>query len=177
MTRNDFNVIIERDSRKLFIIAYRILNNRQEAEDVVQDVFMKMWMMKEKLDQYDDITALAVTMTRNSSIDLIRRRKTMESRDSTPGIITNDPSPTPFEQLVSHENREIIRKIIEELPDKWRALVRMREINGLSYEEISIIKGMNINNLRVILSRARNLIKNNYLKYTDERRKAEGITR
>lgn len=159
------------------MLAYRILNNRQEAEDVVQDVFMKMWMMKEKLDQYDDITALAVTMTRNSSIDLIRRRKIMESRDSTPGIIAKDPSPTPFEQLVSHENREIIQKIIEELPEEWRDLVKMREINGLSYEEISVIKGMNINNLRVILSRARNLIKNNYIKYTDERRKAEGITR
>ncbi|MFH0843145.1 MAG: sigma-70 family RNA polymerase sigma factor [Bacteroidota bacterium] len=177
MTRNAFNVLIERDSRKLFIMASRILNNRQEAEDVVQDVFMKMWMMKEKLDQYDDITALAVTMTRNSSIDLIRRRKTMENQNSDPGTLAKDPSPTPFEQLVSYENREIIRKIIEDLPDEWRELVQMREINGLSYEEISGIKGMNINNLRVVLSRARNLIKDNYIKYTDERRKAEGLAR
>jgi len=177
MTRNDFNVIIERDNRKLFIIAYRILNNRQEAEDVVQDVFMKMWMMKGKLDQYNDVTALAVTMTRNSSIDLIRRGKNMSSEDEGKVLIARDPSLTPFESMVSSENREIIRKIIEALPDEWRDLVQMREINGLSYEEIAGIKGMNINNMRVKLSRARNLIKDNYIKYTNERRKAEGLTR
>jgi RNA polymerase sigma-70 factor (ECF subfamily) len=177
MTRNEFNDIIERNNRKLFVTAYRILNNRQEAEDVVQEVFMKMWMMKEKLDQYDDITALSVTMTRNSSIDLFRKRKSMSSESSDPGTPAKDPSPTPLEQLVIRENREIIRQIIEELPEEWRSLVQMREINGLSYEEISGIKGININNLRVIISRARNRIKDDYIKYTNERRKAEGLTR
>jgi len=177
MTRNDFNAIIKRDSRKLFLIAYRILNNRQEAEDVVQEVFMKMWMMKEKLDKYDDVTALAVTMTRNSSIDIIRKSRNMSSDDGGKVLTVRDPSLTPFETMVSSENRQIISRIIDELPDEWRNLVQMREIRGMSYEEIACIKGLNINNLRVMLSRARNLIKENYLKYSDERRKAEGPTR
>jgi RNA polymerase sigma factor (sigma-70 family) len=111
-------------------------------------------------------------MTRNSSIDLFRKRKNMSSESSDPVIPAKDPSPTPLEQLVIRENREIIRQIIQELPEEWRSLVQMREINGLSYEEISGIKGININNLRVIISRARNRIKDDYIQYTNERRKA-----
>ena len=52
MTRDEFNNIIHKHNRKLFAIAFRILRNRQEAEDVVQDVFLKMWMMGKKLDEY-----------------------------------------------------------------------------------------------------------------------------
>lgn len=172
MTRSEFNYIIDRDYRRLFKTAYSILNNRQEAEDVVQDVYLRMWMMKEKLDEYDDVTALAVTMTRNSSIDLIRKRKHSGSREFLSVMPAADTSPSPFEQMVSSENRNIIQSIIEELPGEWRDIVRMREIIGFSYEEISAQNGLNINNLRVIVSRARQQIRDNYIKYTNERRKA-----
>lgn len=172
MTRNEFNDIIDRNYRRLYRIAYSILTSREEAEDVVQDVYLRMWMMKEKLDEYDDLTALAVTMTRNSSIDVIRKRKHSGSGDSLTGVTAADTSPSPFEQMVSSENRNIIQSVIEELPDDWRDIIRMREISGLSYEEISVLKGLNINNLRVIVSRARQLIRDNYIRYTNERGKA-----
>lgn len=172
MTRTDFNDIIERNNRKLFSIAFRILNNRQEAEDVVQEVFIKLWMMKNRLDQYDDITALAVTMTKNGSIDLVRKIKNMHREDTGNGQSEGDPSPDPYEQVVRSENREIIRTIIEELPDELRSLVKMRDIEGIPYEEISVRKGMNVNSLRVAISRARRIIKDKYIKYNDERRKA-----
>jgi RNA polymerase sigma factor (sigma-70 family) len=130
--------------------------------------------MKEKLDGYDDVTALAVTMTKNSSIDLLRKLKFIDREANGSDINTADSSPTPVEQLVSTENREIINSIIDELPEQWRDLIQLREINELSYEEITRLNGMNVNNLRVILSRARRMIKDKYIKYTDERRKAEG---
>jgi RNA polymerase sigma factor (sigma-70 family) len=173
MTRDAFNDIIDKSNRKLFNIAYRILKNQQESEDVVQEVFLKMWMMKEKLDEYNDITALAVTITKNSSIDLLRKLKYLNREAGDSDIRTEDPSPTPYDQVVSAENREIINGIIDELPDQWRDLIQLREINELSYEEIAGQSGMNINNIRVILSRARKMIKDKYIRYTDERRKAE----
>ena len=172
MTRDAFNVIIHRLNRKLFAIAFRIVKNRQEAEDVVQEVFMKMWVMKKKLDDYNDIEALAVTMTRNSSIDQMRKWKHIDSEKVPSDTSNSDHSPSPHERLVSSETTAIVAMIIDELPPATRDLVQLREINGLSYDEISKQKGMNINSLRVVLSRARKMIKEKYLDYTNEKGRA-----
>jgi len=172
MTRDAFNVIIHRLNRKLFAIAFRIVKNRQEAEDIVQEVFMKMWIMRKKLDDYNDIEALAITMTRNSCIDQMRKWKNIDSEKEAADIRNHDHSPSPHEQLVISETSAIMTRIIDELPPATRDLVRMREINGLSYDEISKQKGMNINNLRVVLSRARKMIKEKYLYYTNEKGRA-----
>jgi RNA polymerase sigma-70 factor (ECF subfamily) len=176
MTRNAFNDIIHKLNRKLFVIAYSIIKNRQESEDVVQEVFMKMWMMKDKLDYYKNVDALAVTMTRNSCIDLLRKWKHINSDKDGSDSQTVDESLSPYEQMVSLETREIVSGIIDDLPDAWRDLVQLREINGMSYEEIAKQNGMNVNNLRVVLSRARRMIKEKYIEYTNERGKAERVT-
>ena len=176
MTRDTFDDIIHKLNRRLFAIAYRIIRNHQESEDVVQEVFMKMWIMKDKLDEYDDVEALAATMTRNSCIDLLRKWKHISSDKDGSDLQTADPSLSPYEQMVSSETREIMSEIIDDLPDVWRDLVQLREINGLSYEEIARQNGMNINNLRVVISRARQMIKEKYIRYTNERRKTERIT-
>jgi len=172
MTRDAFNVIIHRLNRKLFAIAFRLVKNRQEAEDIVQEVFMKMWIMRKKLDDYNDIEALAITMTRNRCIDQMRKWKHIDSKKEAADIRDPDHSPSPHERLVSSESAAIITRIIDELPPATRDLVQMREINGLSYDEISKQKGMNINNLRVVLSRARKMIKEKYLYYTNEKGRA-----
>jgi len=62
MTRKRFDEIIHSQYRKLFMIAFRIVKNKPEAEDAVQEVFLKMWTMGEKLDEYDDIEAITVTI-------------------------------------------------------------------------------------------------------------------
>ncbi len=172
MTRDAFNVIIHRLNRKLFAIAFRIVKNQQEAEDIVQEVFMKMWMMKKRLDDYNDIDAFAVTITKNSCIDQVRKWKNIDTRRDTADIRNPDYSPSPFEKLVNTETAAIMERIINELPPATRDLVQMREINGMPYDEIARIKGININNLRVVLSRARKTIREKYLNYTNEKGRA-----
>ena len=173
MTRDAFIEIIHKLNRKLFIIAYRIIKNQQEAEDIVQEVFMKMWMMKDKLDEYSDTEALAVTMTKNNCIDQLRKWKNIDSEKEGTDTLNPDPSPSPYESLESSEAAAILNRIIDDLPPEIRDIVQLREINGLSYEEISRQNGMKVNNLRVVLSRARKIIRDKYLKYTDERGKTE----
>ena len=177
MTRDEFNNIIHKHNRKLFAIAFRILRNRQEAEDVVQDVFLKMWMMGKKLDEYNDLCALGVTMTKNSCLDMLRKWKHINSDPDIMISANADPSPSPFEQIVSAEDENILAGIIEELPPLYRDLVQLREINGLSYEEISAMNDVNINTLRVTLSRARQMIREKYLKYYDDRKQSERTSR
>ncbi len=173
MDRNAFNDLIHNLNRRLYILAYGILRNKQEAEDVVQDAFIKMWTMKSDLDRYDDPCALAVTITRNKCIDKLRRLKFTDGTKDEYDFSRTDPDPSPYDKLVSSENVQIINRIINKLPPNYREVIDMKEIRGLSYEEISKLNDVNINTLRVNLSRARQLIKEEYLKYINERRRAE----
>jgi len=176
MTREGFNNIIHNQYRKLYILAFRILKNQQEAEDVVQEVFMKMWMMKEKLDRYDDHGALAVTITKNRCLDMLRKWKHIDKENDGSEILNRELSPSPYDQLVNSETAEILNGIIDGLPEAYRNIIQLREIKGLSYEEIARQKNININTLRVTLSRARQIIKEKYLKYTYERGKVKTTT-
>lgn len=147
-----------------------MLRNQQEAEDVVQNVFMKMWLMGNKLDEYKDKEALGVTMIKNNCLDMLRKWKHVdnEQQDAFEYSYTYI-SPTPYEELIKSEDRKIINQIIDELPPIYRDLVQLREINGLSYEEIADQISININTLRVTLSRARKMIREKYLEYINER--------
>jgi RNA polymerase sigma factor (sigma-70 family) len=172
MTREAFNDIIHLHYRRLYYIAFRILKNCQEAEDIVQDVFMKMWMMKDKLDNYNDVGALAVTITKNSCIDMFRKWKHIDSKNGDPDTMIQGLSPSPHDQYVNSENAGILNEIIYNLPVNFGEIIRLRDLEGLSYEEIAGKTGISINNLRVILSRARKMIREKYSTYSYERRKA-----
>jgi len=176
MTRIDFNNLVHLHSRRLFGYAFRILGNQEEAEDAVQEVFIKLWKMGEKLNEYNSIDALSTTMTKNYCIDQLRKQK--HSRDEKdPQNYENLTSPSPYEQLEMKESDDIIHNIIDHLPDAYRILIRYRDIEGLPYEEIAEKTNQNINTLRVTLSRARKFIRDEYNKYQYERRETKTADR
>src|SRR5664280_197697 len=177
MTRNIFDEIIHSQYRKLFMIAFRIVKNKPEAEDAVQEVFMKMWTMGEKLDEYDDIEAIAVTIVKNKCIDVVRRRKFIGGQEVNNSVLNFEGPVSPLDQMMSVETKDLMRKIISGLPQNYRELVRLREIDGLSYDEIASLTGVNINSLRVSVSRARQIIKEEYIKHSYERGTSERIAR
>jgi len=169
MTRADFNDLVKKLNRKLYLYAFRILKNRAGAEDCVQEVFLKLWKMNTRLGEYKSIDALATTMVKNISIDQLRKHKFTDSNiDNYSFYQTLDPSPQ--EQLERSETMLIMDRIIETLPENYRNLIRFRDIEGLSYEEISEKTQLNINALRVNLSRARKIVRNEFIKYSNERR-------
>jgi RNA polymerase sigma factor (sigma-70 family) len=173
MIRSDFNELVHQLSRKLYGYAFRILRNQMEAEDAVQEVFIKLWKMKEKLIDYDSIGALAATMTRNHCIDQIRKHKNIAHEEPGTRIDHQTASPSPHEQMENLESNEIILKIIEKLPEIYKVVIKLRDIDGFSYEEIVLQTGQNINTLRVTLSRARRLIRDEFNKFQYERRRVE----
>ena len=168
MTRQEFNDYVRQLNRKLYGFAFRILRNQEEAEDAVQEVFIKLWNMGDKLNNYNSIIALATTMTKNYCIDQLRRQKhIITDRNS---IHETTTSPSPHEQMESRESDDIIHNIIENLPDLYKVIINLREIEGLSYEEIVEKTHQNINTLRVTISRARKMIREEFNKYQYERR-------
>lgn len=177
MTRADFDHLVQQQSRKLYGFAFRILRNQEEAEDVVQEIFIKLWKMGQKLDEYKSMDALATAMTKNYCIDIIRKQSHNYRGDFDVIDYHKVTSPSPQEQLENKESGEILGRIIEKLPDSYRDVIKLRDIDGESYEEISQKTGQNINTLRVILSRARKIIRDEYKKYQYERRGIEKIDR
>jgi RNA polymerase sigma-70 factor (ECF subfamily) len=135
-----------------------------------------MWTMGDKLDEYDDIEAIAITMVKNKCIDVVRRRKFSDGGVEMPTVMNFEYPVSPFELMVENETKEIVRKIISELSPNFRELVQLREIDGLSYEEIASITGANVNSIRVSVSRARQIIKEEYLKHSYERGNSERTT-
>jgi RNA polymerase sigma factor (sigma-70 family) len=177
MNRKDFDHLIQQQSRKLYGSAFRILHNQEEAEDVVQEVFIKLWSMRDKLDEYRSIDALATTMTRNYCLDLLRKQKHTYKGDYNFNDYQNLTSPSPEEQFENRESGEILNMIIAGLPETYKVVIKLRDIDGVSYEEIAEQTEQNINTLRVTLSRARKLIRDGYKKYQYERRGIEKADR
>ncbi|MGD0341319.1 MAG: sigma-70 family RNA polymerase sigma factor [Bacteroidales bacterium] len=173
MTRERFDEIIHSQYRKLYMIAIRILKNKPEAEDAVQEVFMKMWTIGDKLDEYTDIEAVAVIMLKNKCIDVVRRRKFNDGEEVSSSAMHFENPDSPYDQMVANETNEIVRKIISGLSPNFRKLVQLREIDGFSYEEIASMTGANVNSIRVSVSRARQIIKEEYLKHSYERGNSE----
>lgn len=160
MSAEEFDNYVRQTSRKLYAFAYRILRNQEEAEDVVQEVFIKLWHMGSKLKEYRCIDALASTMIRNHCIDLIRKKKILigEFTDDNQTITVS----TPLEQMIKSETEKNIRCIIDRMPEIYRSVLIMKDIEGLDYDEIAKMTHQNINTLRVTLSRARALLRDEY---------------
>ena len=177
MTRTEFNELIRQKSRNLYGIAFRILRSQEEAEDAVQEVFIKLWKQGNKIDEYNNIDAVAVTMLKNFCIDQIRKKKHFIREDHEKQNIQNIDNASPYQLLENNETKEILYHIIDQLPELYKNAIRLREMDGLSYEEIAEKTQQNVNTLRVTISRARKLIRDEFNKYQYERRGIKQIDR
>jgi len=175
MTRDDFNELVRQHSRNLYGYAFRILRNQEEAEDAVQEVFIKLWNLEKKLDEYNSIVALAITMIKNYCIDQIRKKKRFIPEENAERDIQNEDNNSPFELMQSRESEDILYQIIDHLPDIYKDVIRLREVDDLSYEEISVKTKQNINTIRVTISRARKMIREEFNKYQYERRGIKAV--
>ncbi|MEZ5072005.1 MAG: RNA polymerase sigma factor [Bacteroidales bacterium] len=154
MKSSTFKLLVMPYSDRLYRMAYRLMENREEAEDVVQDVYMKLWTMRRELETYQSIEALAVRITRNQCLDHLRRRKVNQQALKTEPV-TNEPDPNPHQELEGKEKKEFIQSLVDRLPEPQRSLVHLRHLEGKEYEEIAEMVNMNVNAIRVSLSRAR----------------------
>lgn len=170
MNRESFGILVHQLSHKLYGFAFRILRNQEEAEDVVQEIFIKLWNMRDKLVDYRSIDALAATMTRNHCIDLLRKHKHEYRGEINLDNYNNLTVNSPYDNMVLKESGMIIEGIIEKMPENIRTVLRLHDIDGKSYEEIAAVTGHNINTLRVNISRARKLIRDEFNIIHNEKR-------
>lgn len=155
MRSSEFKILVLPHSSRLYRLAFRLLGSREEAEDTVQEVYIKLWKMRDDLHKYNSIEALCIRITRNLCLDQLRRRKTTrqihEMEEKEEKVEFNDPS----EQMMKNERSEIMNKMINLLPEPQRSLVYFRHIEGKEYHEIEELMDMKENAIRVSISRAR----------------------
>lgn len=142
---------------KLFRLALRITMNRQEAEDVVQDTMIKLWNQRERWQDIDSIEAYALTICRNKALDAQDRmgNKTI----SLESVKQYDRPTDPYRQMFQRERLRQVHDIINQLPEKQRSCMQLRDIEGKQYREIADILQITEDQVKVNIFRARKAIK------------------
>lgn len=140
---------------KLFRFALRMTMQREEAEDIVQEVMIKLWNNRENWGNIENIESYAMTICRNLSLDHLRKRPmTVSSPAEQP-----EESLNPYEQIYAQEQLRHIHALMAQLPDKQRACMHLRDFEGKNYKEIAEILGITEDQVKVNIFRARNFIK------------------
>lgn len=147
---------------KLFRLALRITFDRAEAEDVVQDTMIRVWNKREEWTQFGSIEAYCLTVAKNLAIDR-SQKKEAQNVELTPEMEEESEISGPYDQLVNNERMSIIHRLINELPEKQRLIMQLRDIEGVSYKEIAKILNLTEEQVKVNLFRARQKVKQRYL--------------
>ena len=144
-------------------VALRLLGNAEDAEDMVQEVYMKLWSKRDALPDVKDVEAYCVTLTRNMCIDRLRMAE-MEKADvdEVPTMLaaTDDVEA----QVERHDAVELVKQIIETLPEHQQQVITLRDMEDCSFEEIAEQTGLTAVNIRMLLSRARRTIRERFKK-------------
>lgn len=166
MVAKDFKTNVLPVSSKLFRFAANFLRNEDDARDVVQDIFLKLWQKKDGLDKIDNIEAFAMRMTRNRCLDVIRARKVAPINGEVEKYMKETATDVHLGVELS-ESASIIQNLIEKLPDVQRTVMLLRDIEQYSYDEIAEVTDLQINAIRVNLSRARKKVREEFFKTMD----------
>lgn len=146
---------------KLYRLAFRITLNSAEAEDVVQDTLIRVWDKRDEWPKFESIEAYCMTVARNLAID---RSEKMDAQniELTPDVQDLPDALNPYEQLAQNEQLNLIHRLLNELPEKQRTIMQLRDIEGKSYKEIAGILQLTEEQVKVNLFRARQKIKQRY---------------
>ena len=157
MTPQEFKSTYLPFQRKMFSTAYRLLCNSQDAEDLVQDVFLKLWQKRDTLPTDGNPAGFCITLTRNLCVDRLRRQH-LQIVEHEPQESDAPKSGSGEDELISAESTSTLMNLIARLPERQRIVMVMRDVEGLDYADIAASTGLTEVNVRVTLSRARKFV-------------------
>ena len=148
---------------ELYRLALRITLNPAEAEDVVQETMMKVWNRRDEWERIESIEAFCLTICRNLSLDKLRRMDNhVQSLDSTIDPSDNRVAFNPEEHAVQRDRVHLVRRLIDQLPEKQRSVMQLRDIEGKSYRDIATILNISEEQVKINIFRARRTIKERF---------------
>jgi RNA polymerase sigma factor (sigma-70 family) len=147
---------------KVFRLAKRLLVSTEEAEDATQELYFKLWKNKEKLTDYNNVEAFAMTMTKNYCFD---RLKSKQASNLTLIHSNYKEKDTPLEKKLEYQDSvSQVYRLIEKLPEQQKLVIQLRDIEEYDFEEIGKMLDLKPTAVRVALSRARKTIREELIK-------------
>lgn len=150
---------------KLFRLALRITLNREEAEDIVQDTLIKVWNSRDKWQRLDSIEAYSLTIARNLSLDRIKKMENQNGSLEDEKTKRPDATSNPSERMIQKDKLDIVKRMIDELPEKQRSCIQLRDIEGKAYKDIALILGITEEQVKINIFRARQTIKQRFQQF------------
>ena len=147
---------------KLFRLALRITLDRAEAEDVVQDTMIRVWNKRDEWQQFESVEAYCLIVAKNLAIDR-SQKKDAQNVELSPEMSEEADTSGPYDRLVNNERMKIIHRLIDELPEKQRLIMQLRDIEGESYKDIAKVLQLTEEQVKVNLFRARQKVKQRYI--------------
>ena len=149
---------------KLFRLALRITLDSAEAEDVTSDTLIRVWNKREELKAVDSIEAYCMTVCRNLALDRHEKKEAQNLSLEANEMDATDNSHTPDEQLEYDERLRKVHELFNQLPERQRTIMQLRDIEEKPYKEIAAIMGVSEEVVKVTLFRARQSIRKQYEK-------------
>lgn len=154
MNTEQYEALFHKMRDKLYRYAFRFVKDGEVAEDVVQDVMYKLWQKREEAEEIENLEAWLMVLTRNRSLDLLRKVKDNHvSMDEA--YTVSDQAPVPDKILETADLMTLLQQCLNQLPEKQKSIFHLREIEQMTYEEISLMTGYNLDDVKVSLFRAR----------------------
>ncbi len=162
MDKTVFNQLMSQLRPKMYRFALAFIKRTDEAEDVVQDVGVKLWERHVELESLRSVEAYAMSAVKNRCLDYTRSQQSKTS-ELTEALHTTHEQ-TPYKSVEQADLTAFVRKLIEKLPVQQQMVIRLRDIEGYELDEIAVILDMNEGTVRTNLSRARQKIREELIK-------------
>jgi RNA polymerase sigma-70 factor (ECF subfamily) len=169
--RKAFGELVSNHKTTVFSTIYSIIGNTQEAEDIAQEVFINAYTAAGSFKGKSSFSTWLYSVTVNKCMDYLRERKRKEyyeveldkeERLKLKELTMNSVAST-YQNTERQELQEIIQKVLNSLPEKYRVILVLREIEELSYQEIAHVMKVSVNKVKVLLFRARQKMKEKLL--------------
>ena len=157
MTQKEFLNIVTPFKDKVFRLAKRLLVSTEEAEDATQEVLIKLWNNKKKIQEYKNIEAFSMTMTKNFCFDKLKSKQSQNLKIVHSNY--QDHNVALQKQVELNDSLDWVDRIMKDLPEQQKLVIQLRDIEQYEFKEIAKMLDMNETAIRVTLSRARKTIR------------------
>lgn len=175
-----FEELILKHEKIVYNLALRMMNHSEDARDISQEVFLKAYRSLSNFDERSAFSTWLYRITHNTCIDEMRKRKgkqsfsleeELENEEGSMQRQIADEGDTPEESLLRAEQKNEILQALDNLSEEHKAAIVLRDVKGLSYEEIAEILEVTLGTVKSRISRGRNQLKNEILKIREQNEK------
>lgn len=159
-----FEELIRQYEKKVYTLCFRMCGNSEDAEEAAQDAFLALWRGIDRFRQESSLSTWIYRLATNACIDTLRRRKKQSGSvsldDEELFVDAVDTSPQPQETVEHREAQKLLQEGLSTLPEEYRKVLILREIEGLSYTEIAESASIELGTVKSRISRGRSLLRN-----------------